>query len=234
MTVSMTLAAITPFSTIDYPDHLSAVFFVQGCPLSCRYCHNPDFQNNRNPDGVSFKDAMQWLQTRHDLLDAVVFSGGEPTSRPNLAQAVKTVRSMGFKTGIHTAGIYPRRLRETLPHLDWIGLDFKGPVAGYPEMTGIPKSDQSILDAIAMLQDLRDTSRFEIRTTVHLQILTPDTLLGMAKELKSLGITQWTLQEFSRLGCADEELLEQAAPLTDEIIAPLKEIIPDIRVRKAA
>ena len=29
-------------STVDWPDHLTATVFLQGCPWNCFYCHNRD------------------------------------------------------------------------------------------------------------------------------------------------------------------------------------------------
>ena len=34
------IGGFVPFSTTDYPDHLSAVVFCQGCPWRCGYSHN--------------------------------------------------------------------------------------------------------------------------------------------------------------------------------------------------
>ena len=36
------VAGLTPMTTVDFPDRLAAVVFCQGCPLRCRYCHNPE------------------------------------------------------------------------------------------------------------------------------------------------------------------------------------------------
>ena len=43
------IAAITPYTSIDYPGCFSAVAFIQGCPWRCRYCHNPHMQPREFP-----------------------------------------------------------------------------------------------------------------------------------------------------------------------------------------
>ena len=41
-----------------------------------------------------------------------------------------------FATGLHTAGIYPRRLAAVLPLLDWVGFDVKAPFEEYASIVG--------------------------------------------------------------------------------------------------
>lgn len=75
------IAAVTPFTTIDYPGLLSAVAFVQGCPWRCPYCQNDWMQPREFAEGtepVSWDAFCALLKKRAGLLDAVVFSGGEP------------------------------------------------------------------------------------------------------------------------------------------------------------
>ena len=50
---------------------------------------------------------LAFLKRRQDLLDAVVFSGGEPTLQDGLLGAMEEVRAMGFRIGLHSAGIKP-------------------------------------------------------------------------------------------------------------------------------
>ena len=120
------IAGITPYASIDYPGKFSAVVFVQGCPWRCRYCHNPHMQPREfNPDYVhsSWQELMTLLERRKGLLDAVVFSGGEPTLDPALEDAMQKVKAMGYLVGLHTSGCYPTHLEPLLKWVDWVGLD---------------------------------------------------------------------------------------------------------------
>ena len=77
------VAAVTPFTSIDYPGKLSAVVFVRGCPWRCVYCHNPWMQSRTpQPGDESWERVEKLLARRKGLLDAVVFSGGEPCVDP--------------------------------------------------------------------------------------------------------------------------------------------------------
>ena len=137
---ALIVGGYTPFSATDYPGRLAAVVFVQGCAWRCGYCHNPHLQPRASEGLMPWQDVRTFLASRAGLLDAVVFSGGEPTLDPALEDAMREVKAIGFKIGLHTAGIYPERLRSVLPLLDWVGLDIKTSFEAYDELTGAPSS----------------------------------------------------------------------------------------------
>lgn len=142
------IGGFTPFTTTDYPGHLAAVVFCQGCPWRCAYCHNPHLLPTDGPETHAWADILAFLETRRSLLDAVVFSGGEPTLQSNLPEAIAAVRALGFKVGLHSAGMYPERLAPLLPLIDWIGLDVKAQAADYPRITGVPGSGEKAWESL--------------------------------------------------------------------------------------
>jgi pyruvate formate lyase activating enzyme len=223
---------VVPFSTTDWPGHLAAVVFAQGCPWRCRYCHNPHLVPVQGEDERDFDRVLAWLGSRKGLIDGVVFSGGEPTAQPALASALDDVRALGFATGLHTGGMYPRRLPEVLPRLDWVGLDVKAPKDEYESVTGIPRSGLGAFVTLAIL--MQSTVAHEVRTTVHPTVTPPDMLERLAHELADAGVTRWVLQPFRAQGCGDYAL-KQAAPngahVDDDLVARLAAIVPDVRVR---
>lgn len=119
------VGGLTRLSAADYPGKLAAVVFCQGCAWRCGYCHNPELQPRRGSEEIAWPEVLAFLARRRGLLDAVVFSGGEPTQQPGLAAAMREVKAMGFLVGLHTAGIVPRRLAEVLPLVDWAAMDVK-------------------------------------------------------------------------------------------------------------
>ena len=76
------IGGLTPLSTTDYPGQLAAAVFCQGCPWRCGYCHNPHLIPATVKQGIDWVEVMRFLERRRGLLDAVVFSGGEPTLQP--------------------------------------------------------------------------------------------------------------------------------------------------------
>jgi len=85
---------------------------------------------------------MSFLDKRRGLLDAVVFSGGEPTLQASLPSAMQEVKALGYLVGLHTAGIVPRRLKEVLPLVDWVSMDLKTDFHRHPEITGVANSGE--------------------------------------------------------------------------------------------
>jgi len=159
------VGGFTPFTTIDYPGKLAAVVFCQGCPWRCGYCHNRELLDAAAPGVISWDEVLSFLERRRGLLDAVVFSGGEPTMQPGLKEAVIAVRGMGFLIGLHTAGAFPEMLKELLPYLDWVGMDLKAPFSGYERITGVPDSGKAAERSARLVRD--SGVRHCFRTTLH-------------------------------------------------------------------
>ena len=174
--------------------------YCQGCPWRCRYCHNPHLLPGRAAGGIAWSEVLAFLRRRRGLLDAVVFSGGEPTAQPGLADAMRAAKSQGYRIGLHSAGIYPRRFAEVLPLVDWVGFDAKAPFdAAYERITGVRASGESALaSAQALLASGVDC---EFRTTWHAGFLSPAELDRLTRTLQELGVRRYALQEFRASGC---------------------------------
>ncbi|AGA33343.1 Ribonucleotide reductase of class III (anaerobic), activating protein [Thioalkalivibrio nitratireducens DSM 14787] len=179
------VGGITPLTTIDYPGELAAVIFCQGCPWHCRYCHNPELLPPRGEAAVPWEEALAFLRRRRGLLDAVVFSGGEPTLQVALADALKDVRALGFKVGLHSAGIYPRRLVALLPSVDWVGLDVKALAHRYPDITGVPGSGEPAWQSARLL--IESGVPHEMRITVDPALTRPEEVRRIAARLQAMG-----------------------------------------------
>ncbi|MCL2872033.1 MAG: anaerobic ribonucleoside-triphosphate reductase activating protein [Betaproteobacteria bacterium] len=230
---ALRIGGLVSFTATDYPGALAAVVFCQGCPWRCAYCHNPHLIPSRSDDLLDWSAISQWLDTRRGLLDAVVFSGGEPTAQSALLEVITATRAQGFRIGLHTGGAYPRRLQTLLPHLNWIGFDLKADPAGYAQVTGIADSELTAFEALALIQSANVP--FEIRTTVHGALTPPETLQALAAILKERDVTRWVLQPFRAQGCENEALLARAAEaevLDEELLQTLREFVPDIEVRR--
>jgi pyruvate formate lyase activating enzyme len=129
------IGGLTRCSATDYPGKLAAVVFCQGCAWRCGYCHNPELQSARGRAEIAWPQVLAFLERRRGLLDAVVFSGGEPTQQRGLAQAMRAVKALGYLVGLHTAGIVPRRLAQVLPLVDWVAMDVKARLDEHERVT---------------------------------------------------------------------------------------------------
>ncbi|CBJ35835.1 anaerobic ribonucleoside-triphosphate reductase activating protein [Ralstonia solanacearum] len=186
------IGGLTPFSSVDWPGQLAAVVFIAGCPWRCHYCHNPHLQLRERR--LHWTQVMAFLQRRRTLLDAVVFSGGEPLSEPRLPQLIAAVRELGFKAGLHTGGIYPARLAAVLPMLDWVGLDIKTTASRYDALTGRRGSAAPVATCLDQL--LQSNCAFECRTTWHPDWLPEPELLELAQDMKQRGVKHFALQAY--------------------------------------
>lgn len=198
------LGGLTPLSATDYPNRLSAVLFCQGCPWSCAYCHNPHLMPADAPPERAWSSALDFLSRRAGLLDAVVFSGGEPTLQAALAGAMRDVRRLGFSVGLHTGGPYPERLAEVLPLVDWVGFDVKAPFELYDAINGVPESGQKARESLRLV--IESGVDHECRTTSHPWFFAARELAALSSSLFAMGARRHVLQAFRSEGCRDEAL----------------------------
>lgn len=203
----LAIGGFTPMSTVDVPGHLAAVLFTQGCPWSCRYCHNGHLQDVKG-EALSWEALLVRLKRRRGFLEAVAFSGGEPLLQPGLPGALRELRAMGFRTALHTGGSHPERLGRVLPLVDWVGFDLKAPWEGYDRITGTPGSGRSAQESLGLLE--AEQVPFELRTTLHPRLLAPGDLERMAEVAGGSRSSAWIIQPFRPQGCRDPHLLEQS------------------------
>lgn len=201
---NLQIGGLSPLTSTDFPGCLAAVVFCQGCPWRCGYCHNPHLIPRNGDSQLEWASVLSFLRRRQGLLDGVVFSGGEPTLQDGLGSAIREVRDLGFKVGLHTGGVYPSRFEELLPLLSWVGMDVKAAFADYDEVTSTPGSGEKARESARLL--LASGVPYEIRTTVHPLYHTQDSLLKLAEELRAMGVRNYVLQEFRQQGCADEKV----------------------------
>lgn len=106
------------FGTLDGPGVRFVVFF-QGCPLRCKYCHNPDTWDVQGGRPVAVREIMAQVESCRNFLrtGGVTLSGGEPLMQPRFALALlNACREKGFHTALDTAGSLP--LSQSAPVID--------------------------------------------------------------------------------------------------------------------
>jgi len=207
------VGGLAPLSTCDWPGELVATVFCQGCAWDCAYCHNSHLRPHDSKDQITWQSVLTFLQSRRGLLDAVVFSGGEPTLQPALLSAVASVRNLGFRVGLHTAGMASDALSQVLPLIDWVGFDVKAPLGEYSRITGVSQSGAKALASLRLL--LESGVSYEVRTTLHPALLTVAQLMELRDELLSNGVTNYAVQHFRPTGARLDRL-----PLVSELSQP--------------
>ena len=153
----MIIGGLQKFSLLDYPGHLAAIIFTQGCNFRCHFCYNPMLV--RPPDDLSYasaptgrkvgaevkdhrlapSDLFVFLKSRAGKLEGVVITGGEPTIHPDLPDFIGQIRELGFKIKLDTNGTNPEMLADLIENklIDYLAMDIKGSPARYGEVAGV-------------------------------------------------------------------------------------------------
>ena len=241
----LVVGGIVPVTTIDYPEHLSAVIFCQGCCWHCPYCHNAGIidANAVIPGAPKWEEVLDFLDKRKGLLDAVVFSGGEPLVQPFIRTAIKQVREKGFAIALHTNGHNPELLAEILPDIEWVGLDIKAPLADYHKAVSETEDDWAKMKAhnfgakVSQSLDilLKSGISFEVRTTLDPRIITKDMLKELATELSARKVSTYAIQEYRKTGndSAQPSDADIHSFFTDtELLKELSSLFPEFIVRR--
>ena len=139
---------------------------------------------------------VDFLKQRKGILDAVVFSGGEPLVQDGLIEAIDEVKALGYQIGMHTGGYRPDRFREVLKHVDWVGFDIKAPFdkEKYKTVTGGWGDVDKVLESLNEL--IASGISFECRTTCDPRFLTVQDLYEIADSLKNMGVKEYYLQKY--------------------------------------
>lgn len=194
--------SISPFTLLDFPDRTACILWLVGCNMRCGYCYNPEIVLGKGK--LSWGHVQEFLHSREGLLDGVVFSGGECTIHPQIIPFAREVKAMGFEVKIDTNGSRPEVLHQLLEEklVDYIALDFKAMAGNYWKIT---RSDLFLAFEKSLEILLASTVRFEVRTTVHSELLSHKDLDQMENWLREKGYTgSYFLQHFR----GDKETLQ--------------------------
>lgn len=190
------IGGIEKFSLVDWPGKMVAVVFLQGCPWRCPFCYNQSLQNPNDISKTGWEDLLNLLEQRRNMLDGVVFSGGEPLMQNNLPQAMDVVKKMGYEIGLHSGGYNPEALKKVIDKLSWVGFDIKAPFDEklYKNATGGVADVTKIKESLQIL--LSSGVHFECRTTCDPRILEIADIYKIADELSSLGVQEYYIQKY--------------------------------------
>lgn len=182
----------TKLTTQDYPGHLSTTVFCVGCPWKCDYCHNRHLQKRGDNEIIPWSDIISFLHKRQGILEAVVFSGGEPTIQQGLYDAMVEVKELGFKVALHTGGMIPDMVERVLSVVDWVGLDIKAKSEDYDTVTHSANSGSKPFQALRLI--IESGVDYEVRTTPLEQFDNTRYITEMAQELQGMGVNKYIIQ----------------------------------------
>lgn len=197
---------ITKFTTTDYQDYLSCIVWLVGCNMRCSYCYNEDIVLSKHGN-LSFNEVLEFLKTRTNLLDAVVLSGGEATLH-NLVLYCQEIKKLGFKIKLDTNGLNTSLIKKLIENqlIDYIALDFKATSNKFHFITQTTQY-KNFLTTLQFL--IKIDFPFEVRTTLHANLLTTNDINQIIEVLKKEGYKKkFYIQNFlytpSNLGKLEE------------------------------
>ena len=92
--------------TLDGPG-VRAVVFMEGCPLRCVYCHNPDTWELTDADATEHTELAERVLRLYPYIKngGVTFSGGEPCVQAEfVCRTAEILRQRGLHIAIDTCG----------------------------------------------------------------------------------------------------------------------------------
>jgi len=129
--------------TVDGPG-IRFIVFTQGCPLKCKYCHNPDtwdIKNAKYERDIEFTiNEIKKYKPFFRNGGGLTITGGEPFVQLNYIEALlKRAKEEEIHTAVDTSGyIFNDRVKEILKYVDLVLLDIKSINPDvYRDLTGV-------------------------------------------------------------------------------------------------
>lgn len=123
--------SIQSLGAVDGPG-LRYVTFMQGCPLRCMYCHNPETWQPDDSDTMHLEPeelAEKALRCKpyYENGGGITVTGGEPLMQPDfVAEYFRLMRQQGVHTALDTSGAVSLEAAEkVLPHTSLVLADLK-------------------------------------------------------------------------------------------------------------
>ena len=107
ITQKANIHSIESCGTVDGPG-IRFVVFMQGCPLRCKYCHNPDTWSTENNQQMTVDEIMKKYDGVKEFVHSggITVTGGEPLLQIDfVTELFKTAKERKIHTALDTSGI---------------------------------------------------------------------------------------------------------------------------------
>lgn len=123
------------FGTVDGPG-IRYVIFLQGCPMRCQYCHNPDTWQTGIGTTITVDEILRNYNKNRPFYErgGLTVTGGEPLLQIDfLIELFSRAKAEGIHTCIDTSGVtfreanlnYRKKLDVLMEYTDLVMLDIK-------------------------------------------------------------------------------------------------------------
>lgn len=190
------------FGTVDGPG-VRYVLFMQGCPMRCLYCHNPDTWEIGVGEEIFADEVVSEVEKNRPFYKSggITVTGGEPLLQLEfITELFRLAKERGIHTAIDTSGAtysesntaYREKLDELMKYTDLVMLDIKHiDEAAHKALTG--RTNDNIL-AFARYLEEKEIPLWVRHVVVEGYTDTPDDLyklgcfIGKLKNLKALDV----------------------------------------------
>ena len=233
MNIMGRIHSLESLGTVDGPG-IRFVVFMQGCPLRCQFCHNPDTWEVHKGTEYTPEALTEEILKYKSFMDysggGVTFTGGEPLLQAEFILAVcKLLRKHRISIAIDTSGfVWNEQVKEVLDYTDLVLLDIKNydPVV-YEKVTGV-----SLAPTLKLLDYLRNNN---IKTWVRYVIVPGltdnlDSVKRLSEHLKHYpNVVKVELLSFHKMGeykweelGLDYQLTDTKTPDREQVLAVKK------------
>ena len=203
------------FGTLDGPG-IRYIVFMQGCPLRCLYCHNPDTWDTLGGKEYTVNEvAAKIISCKNYLRNGgVTLSGGEPLLQKEFTlELLKKLKEENLHTAIDTAGSLPlTRTKDIIDTADMLLLDIKALDEKLAiHLTGM--SNKNTLQTLDYCQE--NQKRIWIRHVLVPNVtFKEESIISLAQYLSKYScIEKVELLPYHTLGCHKFEKLNIPNPL---------------------
>ena len=135
--------------TVDGPG-IRFVVFVQGCPMRCKYCHNPDSWSTETNQQMSVSEILEKYDGVKEFVKSggLTVTGGEPLMQIDfVTELFKAAKAKNIHTALDTSGILfnkgnTAKIDELLKYTDLVLLDIKHiNNEEHIKLTGLPNTN---------------------------------------------------------------------------------------------
>ncbi len=220
--------SIESFGTVDGPG-IRMVVFMQGCPMRCKYCHNPDTWDYSENKKISVEEILKKYDSIKEFLKngGITVTGGEPLLQIEfVTELFKKAKESKIHTALDTCGVFfdkenSKKYDELIKYTDLVMLDIKHiNDETHKELTGF--SNKNILEFAQYLseKEIPMWVRHVVVPTItdkEEDLLELGKFMAHLKSLKALDILPYhnmAIPKYENLGI--EYPLKNLHPLTKE------------------
>jgi len=219
----MKIGGLQKLSLLDYPEHIAAIIFTQGCNFRCHFCYNPKLVVPQKDYSLISEDSLfEFLQKRKGKIDSVVITGGEPTMHFDLPEFIKKIKKLGYLIKLDTNGTNPKMLEFLVQKklINYIAMDIKAPLNKYQDVVGVKPVLANITKSIIIIRASK--LPYEFRSTIIPSLHKQGDIDNMGKMIDKAD--KWYLQKFKPMPNLVDEKFNQEKAYTDKEMEKLCDI----------